>query len=331
MLGGMILAGDIGGTKTVLALYEAGEGGLRETTSEQFPSAEQGSLEEIVERFLAGRGSPGLEAACFGVAGAVLDGHVDLTNLPWPALTESGLSAALGGAPVKLLNDLQAAALGMLALPGTSLVELNPEARERPGNVAVIAAGTGLGEGFLVWDGERHHAVATEGGHTSFAPRNEEEIELLRFFQERHGRVSQERVVSGMGMRDLYDFVRARSGEPEPATLTGRLASEDAGRVVTELGLSGEDPVCRRTLELFCTLYGAEAGDLALKTLAIGGVYVGGGMAPRLLPLLREGGFMAAFRDKGRFAELLSRVPVRVATDPRTPLLGAARQAFELA
>lgn len=326
----MILAGDIGGTKTVVALYERGEDGPRELASEEFPSREHDSLEAIVERFLAGYAGRTIAAACFGVAGAVLDGRVTTTNLPWRELSEANLSAALAGAPVKLLNDLQAAALGMLALPDSQRVALNPDGEARPGNVAVIAAGTGLGEGFLVWDGERHHAVATEGGHTSFAPRNEEEIELLRFMQREHGRVSQERVVSGMGMADLYRFVRERSGEPEPAALARRLASEDPGRVVTETALAGQDAACVRTIELFCSLYGAEAGDLALKTLAVGGVYVGGGIAPRILPVLQAGGFLAAFRDKGRFAEMLTRVPVWVATDPRVPLLGAARRAAEL-
>ena len=326
----MILAGDIGGTKTLVALFEGNGGDLREVASEEFPSREHGSLEEIVERFRAGHPGRAIEVACFAVAGAVLDGRVTATNLPWPELSEAKLSASLGGVRVKLLNDLQAAALGMLGLPDSKRVALNPDAEERPGNVAVIAAGTGLGEAFLVWDGERHHAVACEGGHTGFAPRNEEEVALLAFLQREYGRVSQERVVSGLGMGDLYRFVRSRIGEPEPPELADRLAREDPGRVVTETALAAKDAACVRTLELFCSLYGAEAGDLALKTLAVGGVFVGGGIAPRILPVLRSGGFLEAFCDKGRFADMLSRIPIWLVTEPRAPLLGAARRASEL-
>jgi glucokinase len=326
----MILAGDIGGTKTLVALFEAERDGLREVASEEYPSREHASFDEIVERFREGQPGPAIEVACFAVAGAVLDGRVTATNLPWPELCEAKLSATLGGVRVKLLNDLQAAALGMLGLPDSERVALNPDAEERPGNVAVIAAGTGLGEAFLVWDGERHHAVACEGGHTGFAPRNEEEVALLAFLQREHGRVSQERVVSGLGMADLYRFVRSRIGEPEAPELADRLAREDPGRVVTETALAAEDAACVRTLELFCSLYGAEAGDLALKTLAVGGVFVGGGIAPRILPVLASGGFLEAFCDKGRFADMLSRVPIWVVTEPRAPLLGAARRASEL-
>ncbi|MGI9590318.1 MAG: glucokinase [Myxococcota bacterium] len=327
----MILAGDIGGTKTAVALYERADGELREVAGEVFPSRDHGSLDAIIERFLAGHPDRTVDAACFGVAGAVIDGRAATTNLPWSEVSEAALSRAVAGAPAKLLNDLQAAALGMQVLPESARVALNPQGEARPGNIAVIAAGTGLGEAFLAWDGQRHHALPTEGGHTSFAPRNEEEIELLRFLQRLHGRVSQERVVSGMGLADLYRFVRERSGEPEPAALRERFASGDPGRVVTEAALAGEDAVCERTMALFCSLYGAEAGDLVLKTLAVGGVFVGGGIAPRILPLLQAGGFLASFVDKGRFAELLSRVPVWVVTEPRAPLLGAAHRAAELA
>ncbi len=327
----MILAGDIGGTKTVVALYERAVDGLVERASEQFPSRDHDSLEAIVERFLARHPGRTIEAACFGVAGAVVDGRVVATNLPWPEVVGAKLSRVLAGVPVELLNDLQATALGMLALPESQRVALNPDGQARPGNVAVIAAGTGLGEAFLVWDGDRHHAVASEGGHTSFAPRNDEEIELLRFLEKKHGRVSWERVVSGPGIADLYRFVRGASGETEPRSLRERLACEDPARVVTEAALAGQDAVCERTLALFCSLYGAEAGDLALKTLAVGGVFVGGGIAPRILPFLQSGGFLAAFCDKGRFSEALARVPVWVATNPRTPVLGAACRAGELA
>jgi glucokinase len=326
----MILAGDIGGTKTVVALFERASQGLREVASEVFPSGDYRSLEAILERFQAAHPGGAIEAACFGMAGAVLGGRGTTTNLPWEEVVDTSLSAALGGAHVALLNDLQAAALGMLLLPAAQLVELNPTAQARPGNVAVLAAGTGLGEAFLVWDGERHHAVACEGGHTGFAPRNDEEVELLRFLQKEHGRVSWERILSGPGTVDLYRFVRATGSEAEPVWLRERMVREDPARVITEVALAGEDPACEHTLALFCSLYGAEAGDLALKTLAVGGVFVGGGIAPRILPALQSGGFRSAFVDKGRFRELLEAMPIHVAMDPRAPLLGAAQRASEL-
>jgi glucokinase len=189
----------------------------------------------------------------------------------------------------------------------------------------VLAAGTGLGEALLVWDGVRHLAVATEGGHADFAPRDDEEMALLAFMRrELGGRVSTERIVSGPGIHALYRFERERSGEPEPEALSRRLASEDPSAVISALGLSRDDAVCARALRRFAALYGAEAGNLALKVLALGGVYVAGGIAPKVLPVLQEGGFMEAFLDKGRFADLLRRIPVRVATDPEAPLLGAA-------
>jgi glucokinase len=327
----MILAGDIGGTKTVVALFERGANGLREIASQEFRSADHGSLEAILERFLAAHPGETVEAACFGIAGAVLGGRATTTNLPWPEVVDTSLSAELGGARVALLNDLQAAALGMLLLPAAQRVELNPAAQARPGNVAVLAAGTGLGEAFLVWDGERHHAVACEGGHTGFAPRTDEEVELLRFLRKEHGRVSWERILSGPGTVDLYRFVRATGEEAEPGWLRDRMAREDPARVITEVALAGEDAACERSLALFCSLYGAEAGDLALKTLAVGGVFVGGGIAPRILPALQSGGFREAFVAKGRFRELLEGIPVQVALDPRAPLLGAAQRASELA
>ena len=328
----MILAGDVGGTKTVLALFERGGDAPVERVRARYPSAEHGSFAGMLERFLADHEEPRVEAACFGVAGPVVEGSVVATNLPWNAVDEASLSRTLGGAPVALLNDLQAAAVGMLALGESSRVALNPDAGPPlRGNVAVLAPGTGLGEAVLVWDGERHLPVAGEGGHGGFAPSGDEEIALLRFLSEEHdGRVSWERVLSGPGLADLYRFVRARCGEPEPAPLSARLEAEDPAAVVTEEGLAGRDAACARTLELFARLTGAEAGDLALRTLAVGGVFIGGGIAPRIRKVLEGGAFLRAFVEKGRFEPLLRRVPVHLVLDPGAPLEGAARWAAGL-
>jgi glucokinase len=324
----MILAGDIGGTKTVLALFERSADGLRECASETFASAEHGSLEEILALLFEKHGRPPVEAACFGVAGAVIDGRASTTNLPWRELDERTLARSLDTPRVILLNDLEAAAYGMLVLREDEFVELDRGARAEPrGNAAVIAAGTGLGEAQLFWNGEFHQAVAGEGGHADFAPRTDEEFELLRFLRaELGGRVSWERVLSGPGLHAIYRYTRSCSG-PEPEWLAERLRGEDPSAVISEVGLGDRDPVCRRALELFVSIYGAEAGNMALRVLAVGGVFVAGGIAPRILPALRSGAFLEAFRDKGRFSELLRGVPVRVATNPRAPLLGAAHHA----
>ena len=328
----MILAGDIGGTKTALGLFEPapGAGGLRALRRSVFPSREHGSLEELVARFL-GAERPPIEAACFGVAGAVVEGAVRATNLPWVVETQA-LREASGARRVRLMNDLEAAAYGMLFLPPESLAVLQPgERRLFGGNLAVIAAGTGLGEAMLLHDGERHHPVASEGGHAGFAPRTEEEIELLRFLRGRFdGHVSWERVLSGPGLRSLYEFERARSGVAEPSWLSERLAEGDGAAAVSGAALTGKDPVCGRALARFATLYGVEAGDLALRCVALGGVCLGGGIAPKILPALQAGGFLEAFAAKGRFGPLLRSLPVRVALDPEVPLLGAAQFALRL-
>ncbi len=328
----MILAGDVGGTKTVLALFERGGDAPVECVRTRYRSAEHSSLVEMLEYFLADHEGARVEAACFGVAGPVVAGSFVATNLPWDPVNEASLSRTLGGAPVALLNDLQAAALGMLGLGDADRVALNPGAGPpRPGNVAVIAPGTGLGEAVLVWDGARHLPVASEGGHGGFAPSGDEEIALLRFLCRAHGgRVSWERVLSGPGLMNLYRFFRAQCGEAEPAALSARLESRDPAAVITEEGLAGRDAACARALELFARLAGTEAGDLALRTLAVGGVFVGGGIAPRIRKVLEGGAFSSAFVDKGRFEPLLRRVPVFLVLDPAVALDGAARWAAGL-
>lgn len=328
----MILAGDVGGTKTVLALFEAtGDGVEGRGEAATFASREFGSLDEILKLFLRERSPGALRAVCIGVAGAVLDGAVQATNLPW-RLDEAGLAAASGAPRAKLLNDLEAAAHGMLALDASKLESLNPKAGPRRlGNVAVIAAGTGLGEALLAWDGERHHAVASEGGHGDFAPRDEREIELFRFLRAEVGdHVSYERVLSGPGLHDVYRFLCTTGFAPESVRLTERLAAGDPAAAISHAALEDGDPLCLETLRLFCGIYGAEAGNLALRVMSLGGVFVGGGIAPKILPILREGAFLRAFTAKGRFRGVLEQIPLWVVLEPLAPVLGAAHYARRL-
>ncbi len=324
----MILAGDIGGTKTVVALYEPDGGGLRQVRDAVYPSKEHGSLEEILAKFLKDHANVSLKAGCFGVAGAVIEGKCQTTNLPWQ-LDEVELARAVRAPRVKLLNDLEAAAFGMLYLKPEELAPLNRSTgQRRRGNVAVIAAGTGLGEAMLYWDGKRHHPLASEGGHSSFSPLSDLEIDLLRYLRDKfNGHVSWERVLSGPGFMNIYHFLRDTGRHPEPPELTAKLKAGEPSIVVTQLGLAGADPLCAATVDLFCSLYGAETGNLALTCVAVGGVFVGGGIAPKMLSALQKGGFMKAFTTKGRFAELAADIEVNVSLNPRAPLIGAAHYA----
>jgi glucokinase len=327
----MILAGDIGGTKTVIALFEGTGSHLRLVRDATFISKKYASLEAILAEFVAPEPQLLVRAACFGVAGAVIDGKSRLTNLSWQ-LDEQTLGTVIKTPRVKLLNDLEAAAYGMLYLPENELEILDRGSRPRlRGTVAVIAAGTGLGEAMLYWDGQRHHPIASEGGHCDFAPRTDQEIELLRYLRARFdNHVSYERVLSGPGFYQVYCFLRDSGYAPESPELARQLQSGDPSIPITQLGLAGTDPLSVATLELFSSIYGAEAGNLALKCVAVGGLFVGGGIAPKILPALKKGGFLEAFRDKGRFAGLLQSVEVSVALNPRAPLLGAAHYAQRL-
>lgn len=323
----MILAGDIGGTKTVIGLFEKAGNRLHVIREETFPSQRYMSLEAILDQFM-GPARPSLRVACFGVAGPTIEGKSNTTNLPWK-LDECALAAALRVPQVKLLNDLEAAAYGMLHIEPTDLCVLQPGLL-RKGNIAVIAAGTGLGEAILYWDGTRYHPMATEGGHTDFGPRSDLEVELSRYLQREYGHVSYERALSGPGLFNIYRFLRDSGIAHEPEWLRTRIAEGDPSAAVSEIGLTGDDPLCTKALELFVSIYGAEAGNLALKAFAIGGVYIGGGIAPKILPKLQDGTFTRAFANKGRFAELLRSIEVKVALNPRTPLLGAAHYGLML-
>lgn len=322
----MILAGDIGGTKTVLALIEKhGDGSLSCVFEQTFASGEFEDFDEILSLFLANRDP--VVAACFGVAGPVIDQRCQTTNLPW-ILDGQQLKAKLGTERVRLLNDLEAMAIGMLHLQEHDFVDLNPEAESQAGNIAVIAAGTGLGEAMLHWDGHRFHPIATEGGHSDFAAQNEQQDRLLAFLRERYPEhVSWERILSGSGFGQLYDFLVASGyGEPCPAVPAINESHGydiDRNAVISRLGVGGEDDLCAEVVRLFAELYGAEAGNLALKVFATGGVFIGGGIGPKIRSALESGEFMRAFIAKGRFQSMLARMPVRLALNPRTPLLGA--------
>lgn len=326
----MLLAGDIGGTKTVLALYRQHAGELVLEREASFPSRDHALFEDILDAFL-GMDRPVLQAASFGVAGPVVDGCSKTTNLPW-VLEETGLSARLG-CPVRLLNDLEAAALGMLHLPSGQRVSLSGTRRGRDGMTAVIAAGTGLGEALLFWDGVRYHVQPTEGGHCDFAPNSAEEDALLLYLREKlGGHVSVERVLSGPGLFNIWGFLRdTRRVSVDEAAGQSIEDDPDPSAAIARRALEDSDASCVHALTLFSRIYGAEAGNLALKCLPSSGVLVGGGIAPKILSFLQRGAFMDGFLDKGRFRALLASYPVEVVLEPRAPLIGAAHAARALA
>lgn len=320
----MILAGDVGGTKVHLALYQFTGGSLSHKRDERYPAKDYSGLEEIVREFLAGEE---VTSACFGVPGPVRDGRLRLTNLPW-TLDSRELARNLSIEHVFLINDLEANGYGIAELKSDQIHTLSEGDPSQIGNRALIAAGTGLGEGILIWNGRIHVPYPSEGGHTDYAPRNEDEIDLLRFLKQKYnGRISFERVVAGMGITSIYEFLRDVRGMEEPSWLADRIASEDPNAVITDLALSAKSELCEKTLDMFVSAYGAEAGNLALKVLSIGGLYVGGGIAPRILEKLKDGTFMRSFTDKGRLSQLLINMPVRVILESRAALLGAAAYA----
>ena len=320
----MILAGDVGGTKVYLALYEFVDGNLKHIREHEYPAKEYSGLEEIVKEFIV---SEKVTSACFGVPGPVRDGRLRLTNLPW-TLDSRELAKDLNIDYVFLINDLQANGYGIAELTADQIYTLSEGDASQIGNRALISAGTGLGEGFLVWDGRGYVPYPSEGGHTDFAPRNEDEIDLLRFLKQKYnGRISNERVVSGPGLTNCYEFLREVRGIEEPAWLAERMAAEDRNAVITELALKAKSEICEKALDMFVSAYGAEAGNLALKVLSAGGLYVGGGIAPRIIEKLKDGTFMKAFTDKGRLSQLLINMPVRIILESRTAQIGAAAYA----
>jgi len=326
----MLLAGDIGGTKSNLAIYSV-EAGLHKPLFEAtFPSALYPSLEALVRTFLS-QTDLSVDSACFGVAGPVVAGRAAITNLPWDMSVQQ-LREELKLSSVRLINDLEAIARSIPFLePG----ELHTLSKGRPvahGNIAVVAPGTGLGEAFLTWDDESHyHPHTSEGGHCDFAPTNEQEIELLRYLLKQYDHVSYERVCSGKGIPNIYAYLRDSGVAEEPHWLSESLAkAADFTPVIVNAALDKSSDLCVATLNTFVAILGAEVGNMALKVMSTGGVYLGGGIPPRIMAFLEGGTFMNAFLDKGRFVELLADVPINVILNPRCALLGAASYGLQM-
>ena len=320
----MILAGDVGGTKTNLGIFDDSSGLLDPVALETFPSRNYPGLENIIEEFLQHSGQ-NITHACFGVAGPVRQGLVRTPNLPW-VIRSAEIASLLKIRSAVLINDLEATAYGVAGLKSESLLCLNP-GNETEGNQAIIAAGTGLGEAFLYWNGREHVSSASEGGHTEFAPRTDLEIELLIYLRKRFGHVSYERVLSGPGLLHIYEFLRDSGKGSEPEWLSVRIRQGDPSAAVSAAALEGASQLAVDALNLFVSIYGAEAGNLALKTMALGGVYIGGGIAPKIQRKLVEGDFMRAFTDKGRFEQFMQSIAVHVILNDKTALMGAARRA----
>jgi glucokinase len=319
----MTLAGDIGGTKTVLALFTKESDGsticIKETV---FNSHEFTAFDDVLDSFLPP--ATIIASACFGIAGPVVHGRCQMTNLSW-LLDETKLKNKLATDKVKLLNDLEAMAIGMLHLPEQDLIELNPNAETQAGNIAVIAAGTGLGEAILYWDGNKHHPMATEGGHCDFAPQNVQQDKLLAYLRTLYpDHVSCERILSGIGFSHLYDFLCGQGFAAPCPDVPDSNNGRDRNAIISHLGVTNQNPLCTEVVRLFVELYGAETGNLALKSLALGGIFVGGGIAPKILPAMKGDSFFKAFCTKGRYLPLLDKISIKISLNERTPLIGAS-------
>ena len=318
----MILAGDIGGTNARLAYYQPQNGGLRLISERVYPSREYSELGEIVTKFLADTATRP-EVACFGIAGPVQNGRVETSNLPW-IIEQARLAKQIQLPATLLINDLEANAWGIGALGAEDMVALNRVA-PAVGNQAVIAPGTGLGEAGLFWNGSEHEVYACEGGHADFAPQGELQIELLRFLASRYEHVSYERILSGPGLVNVYEFLREKGCGDKPAGFAPQLAEGDTAAEISRAALSGTNLLAEKALDLWISIYGAEAGNLALKAMATGGMFLGGGISPKILPKLTGPLFMRSFLAKGRLRPLLERISVQIITNDKAALLGAAR------
>jgi glucokinase len=319
----MILAGDIGGTNSRLAFYEGNNGLLRQVAAAVYPSQQFSSLDEIVLKFVS-TSNVKPETVCLGVAGPVRNGRVEASNLPW-VIDAKRLAQELHLDKTTLINDLEANAWGIATLEPGDTVPLNHPRGNSIGNQAVIAAGTGLGEAGMFWDGTQYRIFASEGGHCDFAPRNDIETDLLRYLRARFGHVSYERIVSGPGLVNVFHFLRDTGRGTEPAWLTEEMSHSDPAAAISRSAMEGQCPLCEQAVDLFVSIYAAEAGNLALKTMALGGVYLGGGIAPKMVSKLSGPLFMQSFVAKGRMQHLLESIPVIVIMNDNTALQGAAR------
>jgi glucokinase len=328
----MIIAGDIGGTKTNVALFEPSGGDLgRIVVQQSFPSGKYSSLEAILAEFVAAHNPQSVTHACFGIAGPVVGGRVETSNLAWVVIDRT-LAETLQVGHVGLINDLEATAYGIEGLQSSQLYTLNEGKPASGGHRALIAAGTGLGMAGIFWDGHHYRPMASEGGHIEFAPRNELEIELLRYMTAQlGGHVSYERVLSGMGLFNIYSFLRDTKFAPEPDWLAAEIESADKNgktAAVSKAGLSQKSELAVKALDMLVEIYGAMAGNLALILKSSGGLFIGGGVAPKIIEKMKDGTFMRTYRDKGRMSALAESIPVHVILDDKTALYGAARCAL---
>lgn len=320
----MILAGEIGATRTRLAAYQSEGNRLERVVEKTYASQEHGSLSEILPQFVRGEGIP-VHSACFGVAGPVRGGRSKISNLPW-TIDARELAQLLKLNSVGLLNDMEAYAYGIDALESKDFVTLNEGSADADGNRAVISAKTGLGVVGLYWDGFRHHPFACEGGHADFAPRNELQSELLAHLQKKYGHISCERILSGPGIRNIYEFLRDTHKAEEPAWLRDQLHSaHDPSPLISQFALEHKAPICEQALEVFVSVFGAQAGNCALQYMTTAGIFIGGPIAARIVPRMKDSAFMQAFLDKGRLGDLLKDMPVKIVLNDDCGLSGAAR------
>ncbi|MDZ7655761.1 MAG: glucokinase [Sulfurimicrobium sp.] len=333
-MGKLILAGDIGGTKTLLQLVAVRDGVFHAIHERRFDSAAHDDFNSLVGEFMrAAARQPGAEgpvgAACFGVAGPIHGQNAKITNLTW-TINAGAVGAEFGIANISLINDFTAVGYGIEALHADDVEPLQAGEPELHGTRAVLGAGTGLGEGVLVWQGEHYRALPSEGGHVDFAPADTEQDGLLRYLRPIFGHVSYERILSGAGLVKIFEFLTETGLEVASAPLRQAMLENDPAAAISQFGLDGRDPAAVRALDMFVAIYGAQAGNLALTTLARGGVYVAGGIAPKIIARLKRGGFVRAFNDKGRFSALMHSIPVRVVMNPNVGLMGAALAASRL-
>ena len=321
---GMILSGEIGATRTRLAAFDTEGNNLKRVAETAYKSQEHGGLPEIIKAFIRTEGIP-VHSACFGVAGPVKRGRSKISNLPW-TIDARELAGQLKLNTVGLLNDLEAYAYGIDGLGSRDFVTLNEGSEEEEGNRAVISARTGLGMAGLYWDGFRHHPFACEGGHTDFAPRNTLELELLTYLQRKYGRISCERVLSGPGIKNIYDFLRDTGKAEEPQWLKEQMAAApDPPALISQLALEGKATICDQTLSIFVSIYGAETGNCALNFLSTAGIFIGGSIAAKIVPKMKDPAFLESFLDKGRMRPLLEDMPVKIVLNDDAGIIGAAR------
>ena len=317
----LLLAGDIGGTKTLLRLVDS-TASAEPLFEANYPSADFDHLNDIVNRFLGEAHSSRPTAACFAIAGPVKNNQSQVTNLGWQ-LDAQQMEADLGINHIQLINDFAAVGYGIPAMRPQDVVVLQARPAVPQATIAVLGAGTGLGEALLIWQEDRYTVLPTEGGHTDYAPRTDLEIGLLQFLRARHGRVSVERVVSGQGIFSIYEYLRSAELAPSSPEIEARIQCEDPSAVIAGEALANGDPLCVQTLDLFLSCYGAEAGNLALKSLPYGGLYLAGGVGAKILPKLQNGLFMKNFLDKGRMSTVLETLPISLITNPKVGLIGA--------